>query len=91
MHEGDNPSFRDEFIKFYFFSWQFYSYSYLKQVPKYLATGLKILLLKLGFKEEVFGRKGVTNPKLRSRHCLSNLQMIPYDRLLFNMKLTFIV
>jgi hypothetical protein len=41
MHAGDNPSFWDEFIKKLLFSWQNYSYSYFKQVPKYLATGLK--------------------------------------------------
>jgi hypothetical protein len=40
MHEGDNPSFWNEFIKFTFF-WQNYSYSYFKQVPKYLNSDVK--------------------------------------------------
>ena len=40
MHEGDNPLFWDELIKFYFLSWQFIYIRIFKQVPKYLATGL---------------------------------------------------
>jgi hypothetical protein len=45
MHEGDNPSFGDEFTKSpsYFFLFFFDSSIHiriLKQVPKYLATGL---------------------------------------------------
>jgi hypothetical protein len=40
MHEGDNPSFRDEFIKFTFFLTVLFILVLFKQVPKYLATGL---------------------------------------------------
>jgi hypothetical protein len=40
MHEGDNPSFWVEFIKFTFFLYSWIHIRILKQVPKYLATGL---------------------------------------------------
>jgi hypothetical protein len=40
MHEGDNPSFRDEFIKLTFFA-RIIHFGIFKEVPKYLATGLK--------------------------------------------------
>jgi hypothetical protein len=39
MHEGDNPSFGDEFINFTFFVDSFIHICILKQVPKYLAIG----------------------------------------------------
>jgi hypothetical protein len=38
--EGDNPSFWDEFINFTFFLDSLIHSRILKQVPKYLATGL---------------------------------------------------
>jgi hypothetical protein len=40
MHEGDNPSFRYEFINFVFFLTIFIFFGIFKQEPKYLATGL---------------------------------------------------
>ena len=39
MHEGDNPSFWDEFMKFTF-SYSFIHIRIFKHVPKYFATGL---------------------------------------------------
>jgi hypothetical protein len=39
MHEGDDPSFWNEFMKFDFFLAEGFI-RILKQVPKYLATGL---------------------------------------------------
>jgi hypothetical protein len=39
-HEGDNPSFWDEFMKFIFFFDSFIYSRVFKQVPKYLATGM---------------------------------------------------
>jgi hypothetical protein len=41
MHEGDNPSFWDEFKNYTFFLTVLFIYVFLKQVPKYLATELK--------------------------------------------------
>jgi hypothetical protein len=41
MHEGDNPSFWDEYMKFYFFLDRIIHIRIIKQVPKYLATRLK--------------------------------------------------
>jgi hypothetical protein len=41
MHERDNPSFWYEYIKFTFFLGSFIHIRIFKQVPKYLATGLK--------------------------------------------------
>jgi hypothetical protein len=41
MHEGDNLSFWDEFIKFTFFIDSCIYIRIFKQVPKYLATGLQ--------------------------------------------------
>jgi hypothetical protein len=40
MPEGGNPSFWDEFTKFYFFLDSSIHIRIFKQVPKYLATGL---------------------------------------------------
>ena len=42
MHEGDNPSFLDEFMKFYFLldTCSFIHIRIFQQIPKYLATGL---------------------------------------------------
>jgi hypothetical protein len=40
MHEEDNPSFGDEFIKFTFFLTVQFIFVFFKQVPKFLATGL---------------------------------------------------
>jgi hypothetical protein len=40
MHEEDNPSFWDEFIKFYFFLDSSIHIRILKQVSKDLATGM---------------------------------------------------
>jgi hypothetical protein len=40
MHEGDDPSFRDEFMKFTFFFTVLIIFRIFKEVPKYLATGL---------------------------------------------------
>jgi hypothetical protein len=40
MPEGDNPSFCDEFVKFTFFLDSSIHIRILKQVSKYLATGL---------------------------------------------------
>jgi hypothetical protein len=40
MPEGDNPQVRDEFMKFTFFLDSSIHICILKQVPKYLATGL---------------------------------------------------
>ena len=43
MHEGDNPSFLNEFMKFYFIFDNCIHIRIFKQIPKYLATGLVIL------------------------------------------------
>jgi hypothetical protein len=40
MAEGENPSFWDEFTKIYFFLDNSIHIRILKQVPRYLATGL---------------------------------------------------
>jgi hypothetical protein len=40
MHEGDNASFRNEFIQFNVFLTVKIHIRIFKQVPKYLATGL---------------------------------------------------
>jgi hypothetical protein len=40
MHEENNPSFSDEFTKFHFFPDSSIHIRILKQVPKYIATGL---------------------------------------------------